>query len=125
MSGPPDSLARARAGSRRHAARTTRVRSRAFLSILLASAASTVSCVTVGKPFDTKRADNVREGQSRGDVVRAFGEPSPGNKLSLVDDPSACVKRYRYGFADGTGAYVLWVDFDAEDRVCRTIFTSG
>jgi hypothetical protein len=116
MSGPLDSHT---SGAAR------RGRWRPLLSILFASAMSNLSCVTVGKPFDPRRATNLREGESREDVVRTMGEPSAGNKLSLVDDRAGCVKRYRYAFADGTGAYVLWVDFDQEDRICRTIFTSG
>src|SRR4051812_40088709 len=59
-----------------------------------------VSCVTVGQPFDTARLRDVYKGQPRTEVVDWFGEPAHGNKLSLVDSPNGCVKRYRYAFAD-------------------------
>jgi hypothetical protein len=84
-----------------------------------------VSCVTVGQPFDTARLRDVYKGQPRTEVVDWFGEPAHGNKLSLVDSPNGCVKRYRYAFADREHSFVLWVDFDDRNRVCNTVVAEG
>ena len=83
------------------------------------------ACVTVGKTFDTTHAGEVRTGQTRGEIVRWFGEPAWGNKLSLLDSPRGCVKRYRYAFADDVGSHVLWIDFDERDLVCNSVYSTG
>jgi outer membrane protein assembly factor BamE (lipoprotein component of BamABCDE complex) len=98
-------------------------RSRVHLWRLLCLAMCTVSCVTVGKEFDTTHVNDVRRGQSRTEIVHWFGEPASGNKFALVESSQRCVKRYRYNFADREASYVLWIDFDASDQVCNTVYS--
>ncbi|MFO0611463.1 MAG: hypothetical protein U0414_02660 [Polyangiaceae bacterium] len=101
------------------------MQNRLWAAVLGVSTLANASCVTVGKTFDTTRVAEVREGQSRADILRWFGEPARGNKLSLVDSPRGCVKRYLYAFADGDRSHVLWIDFDVNDRVCSTRYSGG
>lgn len=101
------------------------MRNTLWVAALGAAALMNAACVTVGKTFDTTRVADLREGQSRADVVRWFGEPARGNKMSLVDSPQGCVKRYLYAFADRDESHVLWIDFDTHDRVCSTRYSTG
>ena len=99
---------------------TPRVPPWAVLSLCVFS--SNAACVSAGKEFDTTHVNDIRKGQAREEIVRWFGEPSRGDKLSLVDSPRGCVKRYRYKFADSDESRVLWIDFDWRDQVCDAIY---
>jgi hypothetical protein len=95
------------------------------ICILVSILTITPGCASVGRPFDTTHVERVRRGQARNEVVSWFGEPGPGDKLSLADSPHGCVKRYRWGFADARASYVLWIDFDARDEVCNVVYSGA
>ena len=96
-----------------------------WLLVCMCIYVSFTGCATIGKPFDATRVSKVRNGQSHGEIVAWFGEPTTGNKLSLADSPHNCVKRYRYNFATSDESHVLWIDFDSRDTVCNIIYSGG